>query len=417
MSFDSVIEVQALGKCYHVYETPRDRLKQFVLPRVSRLLKTPIREHYREFWALRDINFSVRRGESVGIIGRNGSGKSTLLQLITGTLSPTEGVVRTSGRVSALLELGSGFNPEFSGRENVYLNGALQGYSAKDVDARFDEIAGFADIGAFMDLPVKTYSSGMYARLAFSSAIHSDPEILIVDEILAVGDTAFQHRCMKKLYRIMDDGVSVLLVSHDAYQVRSICQKALLLQSGAQKFYGSSQRAMDQYVASFAEVEEARLPPSGAATVAPPEKENGAFSVSINCVRMISDRQADTDFIKSGEGVDIEFEYSIHGRYEDTLCFVINLYRDDGVYVFGATTRMIGLDPYPAHPTGIARVHFPSLPLVAGSYKWRVAVNDGAGLHILAEATPVCGFTVEDEFRAVGLVDIPHTWAHQSVEV
>ena len=171
-----------------------------------------------------------------------------LLQLITGTLTPTTGSMEVNGKISALLELGSGFNPEFTGRENVVLGGALLGWTPAQTQEKFSHIAAFADIGEFMDMPVKTYSSGMYARLAFSAAIHGDPEILVVDEILAVGDAAFQSKCIQRIYRMMDDGVSVLLVSHDAYQVRSICQKALVLDNGEQRFFGSAARAMDEYL-------------------------------------------------------------------------------------------------------------------------------------------------------------------------
>lgn len=420
MSSEYAIRVEGLSKCYHVYDTPRDRLRQFVVPRAAAALGMERKSYFREFWALRSVSFDVRRGESVGILGRNGSGKSTLLQLITGTLTPTNGSVQASGRVCALLELGSGFNPEFTGRENVYLSGALQGYTAREMDNRFDEIASFADIGSFMDLPVKTYSSGMYARLAFSSAIHSSPDILIVDEILAVGDTAFQHKCMKKLYRIMDDGVSVLLVSHDAYQVRSICQKALLLQSGEQKFFGSSQQAMDRYVASFdspAGEEEPTKKTANAGDISSGGEGRGqALAVSIGNVSMETDAGVETDVISSGDPVVLEFEYELHGSYGEGLSFVVNLYRDDGVYVFGTTTKMRGIDAYPAAGRGRVTVRFDELPLVAGTYKWRVAVNDGPGLHIMAEAVPVCPFTVDDNFRAVGLVDIKHGWSHTPLE-
>ncbi|MCS7352481.1 MAG: ABC transporter ATP-binding protein, partial [Thermoflexus sp.] len=178
---------------------------------------------------MRNVSFEVRRGETVGIIGRNGSGKSTLLQIIAGTLAPTEGEVQVKGRVAALLELGSGFNPEFTGRENVYLNGAILGLSREEIDARFDDIAAFADIGEFIDQPVKVYSSGMYARLAFAVAVSLDPDILIVDEILAVGDLALQQRCATRLRQLRDNGLTLLYVSHSPDAIKSICQKALLL--------------------------------------------------------------------------------------------------------------------------------------------------------------------------------------------
>jgi lipopolysaccharide transport system ATP-binding protein len=193
-----LISARSVGKSYHIYVKPQDRLKQ--------ALWRGRRQYYREFWALRDVSFDVHRGEAVGIIGRNGCGKSTLLQIIAGTLTPTEGEVRVSGRVAALLELGSGFNPDFTGRENVYMNGAILGVSRSEMEKRFDDIAAFADIGEFLDQPVKTYSSGMFARLAFGVAINVDPDILIVDEILAVGDAIFQAKCFRRIDRLRQQG-------------------------------------------------------------------------------------------------------------------------------------------------------------------------------------------------------------------
>ena len=184
---DIAIRVSNLGKYYQIYDAPRDRLKQFVLSRLQRLIGKQPKQYFREFWALKEVSFEIKKGETVGIIGRNGSGKSTLLQMICGTLFPTNGTVETRGRIAALLELGSGFNPEFTGRENVYLNGAVLGLSKEEIDTRFDAIAAFADIGDFIEQPVKTYSSGMFVRLAFAIQANVDPEILIVDEALAGG--------------------------------------------------------------------------------------------------------------------------------------------------------------------------------------------------------------------------------------
>ena len=190
-----VIEVAGLAKCFHTYERPGDRLRQALVPPLQRWLGRPPSQYFREFWALRDVSLSIGRNETVGIVGRNGSGKSTLLQCICGTLTPTMGTVRTQGRIAALLELGSGFNPEFSGRDNVFMNGAVLGLSRAEVEQRFDAIAAFADIGAFLDQPVKTYSSGMAVRLAFSVAINLNPDVLVVDEALSVGDELFQRKC------------------------------------------------------------------------------------------------------------------------------------------------------------------------------------------------------------------------------
>lgn len=247
MSSDIAIKVENLSKCYQIYDTPRDRLKQFVLPQLQRMAGRQPKQYYKEFWALRDVSFEVKKGETVGIIGRNGSGKSTLLQIITGTLPPTSGTSVTNGRIAALLELGSGFNPEFTGRENVYLNGALLGFSASQIDDKFDAIASFADIGEHLDQPVKTYSSGMLVRLAFAVQVQVEPEILIVDEALAVGDALFQKRCFQRIEKLVSDGTTVLFVSHDQESIRTLTNRALLLNKGQPVEWGLSSEVVLKY--------------------------------------------------------------------------------------------------------------------------------------------------------------------------
>jgi len=247
-SDDIAIRVSNLSKCYFIYDRPQDRLRQSIIPRLQRLVGRKPKNYFREFWALRDVSFEVKKGETVGIIGRNGSGKSTLLQIICGTLTPTSGTVETNGRVAALLELGSGFNPEFTGRENVYMNGAVLGLSKEEIDARFDDIAAFADIGEFLEQPVKTYSSGMFVRLAFAVNIMSQPEIMIVDEALAVGDMGFQAKCMTALTRIQEAGTTVLFVSHDVGAVKSLCSRGIHLDRGELKNIGTAADVAEHYV-------------------------------------------------------------------------------------------------------------------------------------------------------------------------
>lgn len=247
-SDDIAIGVHQLAKRYQIYETPRDRLKQFVLPHVQQLIGAQPKHYFSEFWALNDVSFEVKKGETVGIIGRNGSGKSTLLQMICGTLSPTQGHVEVNGRVAALLELGAGFNPEFTGRENIFMNGTLLGLSKQEIEARYDDIAAFADVGMFIDQPVKMYSSGMYVRVAFAIAASMDPSILIIDEALAVGDLAFQAKCMVRLRELMDRGTTVLFVSHDMSSVRNICSKVLWLKQGRAVAYGDPKQVVEAYV-------------------------------------------------------------------------------------------------------------------------------------------------------------------------
>jgi lipopolysaccharide transport system ATP-binding protein len=241
------VSVQNVSKCYQMYATPSDRLKQFVYPHIKNILGRQQTKYFQEFWSLKDITFELKRGETLGIIGRNGSGKSTLLQIICGTLTPTAGSVRTHGRVAALLELGSGFNPEFTGRENIYLNAAVLGLTKDEIDARIDKILAFADIGQFIDQPVKIYSSGMYVKLAFAVIAHVDADILIVDEALAVGDAVFVQKCMRFIREFQQRG-TLLFVSHDVASVQNLCKTGLWLANGEVKKIGSSVDVANAYL-------------------------------------------------------------------------------------------------------------------------------------------------------------------------
>lgn len=246
-SEDFSIRVEGLSKRYEIYSQPADRLKQMVLPRVQRVARRPSRAYFNEFWALRDVSFNVHRGETVGIVGRNGSGKSTLLQMICGTLTPTLGQVTVRGRIAALLELGAGFNPEFTGKENVRLSGLLYGLSEEELRDRYEAILAFAEIGGFIDQPVKTYSSGMYVRLAFAVAINVSPDILVIDEALSVGDEAFQRKCFARIDAIRDAGATVLFVSHGAGTIIELCDRAILLDHGELIAKGSPKFVVSRY--------------------------------------------------------------------------------------------------------------------------------------------------------------------------
>ncbi|GLQ48026.1 ABC transporter ATP-binding protein [Dyella lipolytica] len=248
-SEELTISVESLGKKYDIYTKPADRLKQMILPRLGRAIGKKGLRYHQEFWALRGVSFHVRRGETVGIIGRNGSGKSTLLQMICGTLHPTEGSINTYGRIAALLELGAGFNPEFTGEENVFLSGLLYGISEKELRKRFDSIVAFADIGDFIRQPVKTYSSGMYVRLAFAIAAHVDADTLVIDEALSVGDIRFTQKCMRYLREFQKRG-TLLFVSHDTTAVTNLCDRAIWLDRGQQILDGVTKTVVEQYLAA-----------------------------------------------------------------------------------------------------------------------------------------------------------------------
>ncbi len=275
------IEVNGLSKCYQIYDKPSDRLKQ--------MLMRGRKQYYKEFWALKDVSFKIKKGETVGIIGRNGSGKSTLLQMICGTLNPTGGEVKLNGRVAALLELGAGFNPEFSGVENVYMAASLYGLSKEEVDQRFDAIATFADIGDHIHQPVKTYSSGMYVRLAFAVIAHVDADILVVDEALAVGDAFFTQKCMRFLRNFMKNG-TILFVSHDTASLTNLCNAAIWLEKGIVFKSGTPKEVSEQYLKAFFEEFQGKS-----------EKENISFNLKINKLEVaIRDRKDQrAEFINS----------------------------------------------------------------------------------------------------------------------
>ena len=274
---DPIISVLNVSKAYRMWESPASRLMVPLMETLAKIglgapgLKAGAAKRYRDFWALKNISFEVGKGEAVGIIGRNGSGKSTLLQLIVGTLQPTEGTVQVKGRVAALLELGSGFNPDFTGRENVHLNAAVLGLSRAEIDARFDDIAAFADIGDFIEQPVKTYSSGMMVRLAFAVQTAVEPDILIIDEALGVGDFFFQQKCAKRMRELRERGTTLLFVSHDMASVRDLCERALYLRKGKMEFWGESQNAIARYYSEGSEIP--ATGPDG--PVAPPRHVSG----------------------------------------------------------------------------------------------------------------------------------------------
>jgi ABC-type polysaccharide/polyol phosphate transport system ATPase subunit len=249
------IELETISKAYRIYSHPRHRLMEAVW--------RGRRRYHEEFWALRDVTFRVPAGTTTGVIGMNGSGKSTLLQVIAGILQPSSGTVRVAGRIASLLELGAGFNPDFTGRDNVVMNGAIMGFTADDMTQRLPAIEQFAEIGDFIDQPVKTYSSGMFVRLAFAAAIHIDPDILLVDEALAVGDAMFQHRCIRKIQEFQTRGKTILFVSHDINAVKSICSQAVFLDGGRVAAIGDAEQVTSQYHAHVAMLESRRADPPG----------------------------------------------------------------------------------------------------------------------------------------------------------
>lgn len=340
---DIAISLKNVSKCYKRYARPVDRLKEILLPR---------RSHVQEFWALQDINLEINRGETLGIIGQNGSGKSTLLQIIAGTLMPTTGEVGVNGRVSALLELGSGFNPEFTGRQNVFFNGRILGLSQLEIADKFDDIEAFAEIGDFIDQPVKTYSSGMVVRLAFAVVAHTEPKILIVDEALAVGDAKFQARCMKRIRQLKEQGVTILFVSHDSSSVKMLCQRAAVMNHGRIIEIGNPKDVVNHYIALLSsdktqfEAEEIKTNASIEDTFIKGKKEHlmhrhGNQLAVINEVKITSaDGREIQNKVETGTIINIVLSLETKAELSD-LVIGISIRNLMGVVVYGTNTQLM----------------------------------------------------------------------------
>ncbi|MEK6280514.1 MAG: ABC transporter ATP-binding protein [Acidobacteriota bacterium] len=339
------LQVERVSKVYRIYERPNDRL-------VEMLTRGHWKRH-REFWALHEISFEVEPGTTTGIIGPNGSGKSTLLQVITGTLEPTHGSVYHEGRIAALLELGAGFNPEFTGIENIYLNTALLGFTRSETEARLPEIQRFAEIGDFIKQPVKTYSSGMYIRLAFAIAVSADPQILIVDEALAVGDAVFQHRCLRRIKEMQESGVTILFVSHDPHAIRALCTRALLLNNGRVEADGAPSDVLNRYqklIMSREAAYEALRPETSEASELDEfslAEENlkllhysyrhGDGSAEILSVDLMDDARRPVEFVETGEPALVRIRARFQRDVSNPIVgFLIRNHH--GIHVYGTNT-------------------------------------------------------------------------------
>lgn len=338
------LRVEAVSKQYRIYDRPADRLKET-------LTRGRWKAH-REFWALSDVSFEVEPGTTTGIIGPNGSGKSTLLQIITGTLEPTHGSVSLEGRVAALLELGAGFNSEFTGIENIFMNASLMGLSKSETERLLPEIASFAEIGDFIYQPLKTYSSGMYVRLAFATAIATSPQILIIDEALAVGDAVFQHRCMRRIKEMQENGTTILFVSHDPSAIRALCNRAILLNQGKIVAEGTPSDVLNRYqkiIMARQQAYEANLKP--AETEPATSRSNfkpapltylyrhGDRSAEVLQVVLLDSALRPTELVETGEPLVIRIVYLAHADLDDVVCgFLIR--NRHGIHVYGTNTEL-----------------------------------------------------------------------------
>lgn len=391
MSSDVAIKVEGVSKAYRIWQDPGARLIAPTIRSLARLfpkgsaphraLVARAERYYRDFYALQDVSFEVRRGESVGIVGKNGSGKSTLLQIIVGTLTPTTGSVKVKGRVAALLELGSGFNPEFTGRENVFLNGAVLGLSRRQIEERFDDIAAFADIGDFINQPVKTYSSGMQVRLAFSLQMAVEPEILIVDEALAVGDAQFVAKCINRISDFIRKGHTLLFVSHEVGLVKQLTSRALFLDHGRQVSFGTTTEIVLAYTNSLA-VQKAALPDPD--RYAADDAPYIIGDVSILTPPSTTPAQS----IVGGNPAQLSVRLISLGSGSSRLVF--SVYNYMGIIVFCSEVDLPATSV--TNQSLLVTVGIPRLRLAPGSYRVNFAVRNG--IEIVAWARNALHFQV-----------------------
>jgi lipopolysaccharide transport system ATP-binding protein len=380
----TTIEFQDVSKCFTLYRDRRDSLQE----RVATLLRP--RAQGEEFWALRDISFAVERGESIGLIGNNGAGKSTALKLMTRILEPSSGTVHVNGRVAALLELGSGFHPDLSGRENVFLYGSLMGFSRREMKRRLDAITDFAEIGNFFDTEVKHYSSGMYTRLAFAVATEVDPDVLITDEVLAVGDETFQRRCMERIYRFRRMGKTIVFVSHALEVVRTLCDQAIWLDGGIARETGAASAVIDAYLENVNRRERERISrqrrEQGLSTIDEEQEdaENlrrfGSQEIEIEQVELLDAAGQQRDVFYTYEPLTVRMHYHAHQPVEWPV-FGLALHHPAGLWITGPNTVFDRVEIPRIAGRGTIDYQVPALPFLTGRFNLTVAVYDETMLH------------------------------------
>ncbi|MBZ9636645.1 ABC transporter ATP-binding protein [Clostridium sp. FP1] len=400
---DIAIKVENLSKIYKLYAKPLDRLKESLSPSKKK--------YSREHYALNNISFEVKKGETIGILGTNGSGKSTLLKIITGVLTPSMGNIKVNGKISALLELGAGFNPEYSGLENIYLNGTMMGYTKEQMDQRVNLIMEFANIGEFIDQPVKTYSSGMFARLAFAVAINVEPDILIVDEALAVGDIRFQIKCMDKMKKMMEGGTTVLFVSHDINAIRRFCMKAIWLNDGFMKEIGEVNRIADKYLdfLKCAQVQEENYDL---------EKNNQLkpFVPGENIAEVIDFKILDksnniVNEVKLDEYLKIDVTYDVYDENikSPVLGIAIKSITDD--YVCGLNTLLDKISiPWKYGRNKFQLEYTYGIRAIGGKYYFHVALFEETATVPIQYISNIKDITVISDYIGEGRYIMPHVW-------
>jgi len=388
------IDAQDLGKVYRLYRRPADRLREWLGGGAR----------HQEFWALRGVDLAVRAGEAIGIIGENGAGKSTLLALLTGTAQPTTGAVQVRGSVAAILELGAGFHPEFTGCENAMMHGALFGVSAADLDAYVAEAVAFAELDAFIDQPVRTYSSGMYVRLAFALAVTVDPDVLVIDEALAVGDQHFQTKCVERILRFRSEGRTIVFCSHNMYQVKKLCDRALWLQNGSPAALGAVDTVIDAYLEDAGRHDEA--------TVAAPPRADAALAVRVLETTLEGAAGQSVEELRTGDPATIRVSVECQPGTDVVPGVGIAFVRNDGLVCYCVSTEMDGvaMSGLGAGRFAVA-LHVPRLPLLGGGYYLNIATTDNRGALVPYDIRErLCPFRVRNPTDEYGLMRMEHQW-------
>ncbi len=414
MTRDVAISIRDLTKCYRLF----GRRSQFQTLKSALLNREMTPAPESSITALRSVTFDVAKGESFGVIGRNGSGKSTLLKVISGILKPTNGLVSVHGRVSALIELGAGFHPEISGRENVYINGIMLGLTRREIDRRFDRIVEFAGIGTYLDQPVKTYSSGMYVRLGFAVAVHVDPEILLIDEILSVGDEEFSAKCIAKIQQMKVRGTTLIFVTHQLSLVRELCDRAAWLDGGVVKALGDPTRVVDDYLQEVSgrrvleepQSDETSEEDADEAEERDPNEEErwGSQEVILREVTLRDSKGRQLVALGSQEPVVVDIAVSAREPQKDFV-FGIGIYHADGTCVYGTNTEIESLTPDILDGDGRVQFVIPSLDLVGGTYRLDVAIHTRNG-RAFDYRRGVLRFVVGSAHHETGVYRPPHEW-------
>jgi ABC-type polysaccharide/polyol phosphate transport system ATPase subunit len=411
---DSVaIDIADISKRFKVFHNRESNLKYAIL----NLLKGNRSKQSSEFWALKSINFQIQKGSTVGFIGRNGSGKSTLLKLISRILYPDGGTITANGKISTLIELGSGFHPELTGRENVYINASILGFSRAEVNKKFDEIVRFSGLEEFIDNPVKTYSSGMYVRLGFSVAINIDPDILLVDEVLAVGDETFQKKCIRKIHEMKKAGKTIVFVSHDLSSIEELCDEVFLLHNGVLVKQGKPVDVISQYhkLLIGSDDIQVREETQTDSLAAMPNGKNrwGSKDVEITGLQFLDSDGNDTEFIETGQSFSVRINYYAHSKISKPV-FGIAIYNDRGIHVTGPNTRSHEISSETIQGEGFVQYETESLPLLPGTYLFTAAIYDHSMLQAFDHWEQAWKFHViesESVPERYGIITIPARWS------